>query len=161
MGAARRVISLGTRTVALVGLLAVGSAQAAVSQVGLSSGLAQVTLLARIAPRGSIHGVGAQRETARQGTVREVSVMVGLSANTGYQLIVRGTSAPASRVWVRAVTGEYQELTAGASVTVARDTRCAGQWQREVQYRIETSDAAGSELQNLPVRYEMAINPVL
>jgi hypothetical protein len=161
MGAARRIMSLGKQTVALVGLLVLGSAQAAEGQVGLTSGMAQVTLVARIAPRGSIQAVGAQRETARQGTVREVSVTVGLSANTGYQLIVRGTAVPASRVWVRSATGEYQELTSGTSVTVARDTRCAGQWQREVQYRIETSDAAGSELQNLPVRYEIAINPVM
>lgn len=65
------------------------------------------------------------------GSVRETSVAVRLSANTGYQLIVRGTGSPTSRVWVRATNGEFQELTAGSSVTVARDAHNAGRWERE------------------------------
>jgi hypothetical protein len=75
--------------------------------------------------------------------------------------MVRGTGAGSSRIWVRAVNGEFQELTAGSSVTVARNGHSAGQWDREVQYRIQSADAADINEQALPVRYEIAINPTM
>jgi hypothetical protein len=40
---------------------------------------------------------------------------------------------------------------------VARGTHAAGQWEREVQYRIESA----GNLNSLPVRYEIAIDPKL
>jgi hypothetical protein len=128
-------------------------------QVGITSGLAQVALVARIAPRASIQGVSTQRETAT-GTLRSGSVTVNLSANSGYQLRVRGTGASASRVWVRAVSGEFQEVKSGSVVTVAKDAQCAGQWEREVQYRIESPESATPSAA-LPVLYEIAISPTL
>ena len=144
----RTVVALGV-VLALPGV--------AESQVGISSGTAQIALVAHIAQRGSIQAVSAEREAARTGTIREASVMVRVAANTGYQLVVRGTAVAASRVWVRGVNGEFQELTAGSSVTVARGTHAAGQWDREVQYRIESA----GDLNSLPVRYEIALNPQL
>lgn len=159
MSAARQLI--GTlRTLATLSVVLFARPQGVQAQIGITSGMAQVALVARIAPRGSIQGVSAQRETGRVGTIREASVTVRMSANTGYQLMVKGTGASTSRIWVRAASGEFQELTAGSSVTVARDTHCAGQWEREVQYRIETQESAG-DLTVLPVRYEIAINPVI
>jgi hypothetical protein len=153
VGASRKVF---VRTVAALGVVFAlpGVAQ---SQVGLPSGVAQIALVAHIAPRGSIQGVSAERETGRMGSVREASVMVRVAANTGYQLMVRGTAIADSRIWVRGVNGEFQELTTGSSVTVARGTHAAGQWDREVQYRIESA----SDLNSLPVRYEIAIDPTL
>jgi hypothetical protein len=153
VGASRQVL---VRTVAALGVVLAlpGVAQ---SQVGISSGLAQIALVAHIAPRGSIQSVSAERETGRMGSVREASVTVRVAANTGYQLVVRGTAVADSRIWVRGVNGEFQELTAGSSVTVARGTHAAGQWDREVQYRIESA----GDLNGLPVRYEIAINPQL
>lgn len=147
-------------TAVLAGSVCLLAPQAVGAQVGLTSGMAQVALVARIAPRGSIQGVSAEREAARTGSFREASVKVRLSANTGYQLVVRGTAIPTSRIWVRAASGEFQELTAGASVTVARDAHCAGQWEREVHYRIEAEESAPA-LNALPVRYEIAIDPVM
>jgi hypothetical protein len=130
------------------------------AQVGLTSGISQGALVARVAPRGSIQSVSAARETGRTGAVRESAVTVRMSANTGYQLIVKATAAPTSRIWVRAVSGDFQELTAGSSVTVARDPHCAGQGEREVLYRVETqASAAAPEV--LPARYEIAIRPQL
>ena len=153
MGASRQVL---VQTVAALGMVFAlpGVAQ---SQVGISSAMAQIALVAHIAPRGSIQGVSPERETGRMGAVREASVMVRVAANTGYQLVVRGTSVAASRIWVRGVNGEFQELTDGSSVTVARGTHTAGQWDREVQYRIESA----GDLNALPVRYEIAIDPTL
>ena len=153
MGAARQVL---IRTVAALGVV-LALPGVAERQVGISSGVAQIALVAHIAPRGSIQGVSAERETGRMGSVREASVMVRVAANTGYQLVVRGIPVAASRIWVRGVNGEFQELTAGSSVTVARGTHVAGQWDREVQYRIESA----SDLNSLPVRYEIAIDPTL
>jgi hypothetical protein len=125
-------------------------------QVGISSGMVQVALVAHVAPRGSIQGVSAERETGRTGSLGERSVTVRMSANTGYRLMVRLAGASAARIWVRSVTGEFQELTAGSSVTVARDSHCAGQWEREVQYRTESAGDL-----SLPVRYELSLSPQL
>ena len=153
VGAARQVL---IRTVAALGVV-LALPGVAERQVGISSGVAQIALVAHIAPRGSIQGVSAERETGRMGSVREASVMVRVAANTGYQLVVRGIPVAASRIWVRGVNGEFQELTAGSSVTVAHGTHVAGQWDREVQYRIESA----GDLNSLPVRYEIAIDPTL
>jgi hypothetical protein len=153
VGASRQVL---VRIVAALGMV-FALPGVAHSQVGISSGVAQVALVAHIAPRGSIQGVSAERETGRTGSVREASVTVRVAANTGYQLVVRGTAVAASRIWVRSVDGEFRELTSGSSVIVARGAHAAGQWDREVQYRIESA----GDLNSLPVRYEIAINPTL
>jgi hypothetical protein len=129
-------------------------------QVGISSGLAQVALVARIAPRASIQGVSAQQETA-MGTRRDGSVTVSMSANSGYQLRVRATAASAARIWVRAANGEFQEVKVGSAVTVAKDAQCAGQWEREVQYRIEGQAGGAAPSAPLPVLYEIAVSPTL
>jgi hypothetical protein len=157
VGASRQLVGQTVRTFAAIGMAVLATPRVAESQIGLASGLTQVTLVAHIPPRGSIQGVSAERETARLGSVREASVMVRVAANTGYQLVVRGTPVAASRIWVRGVNGEFQELTAGSSVTVARGAHAAGQWDREVQYRIESA----GDLNSLPVRYEIALNPQL
>src|SRR4051812_31075264 len=60
------------------------------AQVGLNSGLAQVALVVRVAPSAAIDFVGPARETGRQGTLREVSSTVKLSANSAYRLVVVG-----------------------------------------------------------------------
>jgi hypothetical protein len=153
VGASRQVL---VRTLAALGVVLALPAVAE-SQVGITSGLVQVALVAHVAPRGSIQGVSAERETGRIGSVREASVTVRVAANTGYQLVVRGTAVAASRIWVRGVNGEFQELTAGSSVIVARGMHAAGQWDREVQYRIESA----GDLNSLPVRYEIALSPQL
>lgn len=153
VGASRQVL---VRILAALGV-ALALPGVAESQVGISSGVAQIALVAHVAPRGSIQDVSAERETGRMGSVREASVTVRVAANTGYQLVVRGTGVTASRIWVRGVNGEFQELTAGSSVTVARGTHAAGQWDREVQYRIESA----GDLNSLPVRYEIALSPQL
>lgn len=153
MVAARRILGQALVTFgAILGLPGVAQ-----GQVGITSGLTQVALVAHVAPRGSIQGVSAERETSRMGALREASVTVRMSANTGYRLIVRSAGASTSRIWVRSVTGEFQELTAGSSVTVARGAHTAGQSEREIQYRIES----GGNSNSLPVRYEIAISPQL
>ena len=132
------------------------------AQVGLGSNVAQVTLVARIAPRASIQAVSPVRETARQGSLREGSVNVRGSTNAAYRLTVVRMAAPVgneSRVWVRAADGTFEELNPGSRVTVARSARSAGQWNNEVHYRIESSSEAG--LGELPVRYEVAVAPTI
>jgi hypothetical protein len=146
------------KSLVLIGGIMAGT-QRLEAQVGLSSGLSQVTLVARVSPRGSIQSVSGQRESGQEGAIRLVSVTVQLSANTGYQLRVHRAGNLANRIWVRSANGRFEELTAGAPVTVASDRNCTGQWQREVQYRVETAEDA--ELAGLPVRYEVAINPTM
>lgn len=89
--------------------------------------------------------------------MKEVAVNVRYSVNGWYRLLVRATDAhPSSRVSVRAADGEYQEVIAGSSVTVARGARSAGLLEHEVRYRIESR----ASLQ-LPVRYEIVMDPAI
>ena len=165
MNAAPALGMIGRRLVAL-GILAVAGPATLAAQVGLASGSARITLIARVAPRASVNGVSQAQETARQGTLREGTVKVRLAANTGYRLVVVGTAPvssndqSASRLWVRAENGRFEELRSGGSVTVAHELRSAGEWEREVSYRTESSEISGSA-QALPVRYELRVEPTI
>jgi hypothetical protein len=129
-------------------------------QVGLSSGVAQVSLVVRSAPRVSVKAVGLPRETGRQGDLRAAVVGLRFSTNGAYRVVVRSADSDrASRVWVRAVDGTFKELGAGSAVIVARGTGSAGDWEREVSYRIE--DGSGDRLLDLPVRYDIYVEPTL
>jgi hypothetical protein len=127
------------------------------AQVGLTASLAQVTLVARTAPRGSIQGVSAAREIGGSGALRESSVALGISANTSFRLVARHTGVFASRIWVRSVAGNFEELKAGLPVVVARDSCYHG--NREVQYRTETP--AGETQDILPIVYDLVIAPTM
>ena len=129
------------------------------AQASVTSNLAQVALVAEVGLRASIPIVSPAVQTARQGQLREASVNVRFATNNGYRLVVFGGRAvDGSRVWVRAATGEYQELTPGASATVARGMRSSGQWEREVSYRIES---AAGDVVDLPVRYEIVVDATI
>lgn len=155
-----RTIGKQTLGLATLALLALAGASSLEAQVGLSSGAAQVALVARSAPQASMHAVSRARETDRQGQMQNAAVSVRFSANSSYRLVVRGISAqPTSRVWVRAVDGSYQEVVAGSSVTVARGENSASQFDREVSYRIESGAVDGSV--DLPVRYELVVDPTI
>jgi hypothetical protein len=137
-------------------LLTACIASPAVAQIGIQSGVARVTLVARSEPHGSIQAVAPARQTTAFGGIVGGSMLVRFSANSGYRLVVRSTGAPGSRVWVQDVNGAYHELTNGSAITVARDNHCAGASEREVHYRMEPSEGPSAEI---PVRYELAINP--
>jgi hypothetical protein len=152
--------SLGVYSVALILLGLVSSIGTAEAQVGIRSGLSQVGLIARRAPEGSIQAVTPAQQAGRMGQLVEASTTLRLSANSEYQLTVRGLGTASERIWVRDVNGAYQKLTGGASITVARGSHTNGQWEREVQYRVEVGQ--GDQLAGpLPVLYEMRINPVM
>ena len=165
MGVAAALGMIGRRLVAL-GILAVAGPAALQAQVGLASGAAHLTLIARVPSRASINGVSPTRETARRGTLREGTVKVRLSANTGYRLVVVGTAPvssrtePASRLWVRAENGRFEELRSGAAVTVLRGHHAVAEWEAEVSFRSEASESIEGP-QVLPVRYEVRIDPAI
>lgn len=150
-------ISRGTAAWAV---LALAGAPELSAQVGLSSQVAQVSLVARVAPGAMLHRVSPRVERIRSETSKDVSVSVGLVANSGYRLVVVGTDRPTgTRLWVRGMDGTLRELANGTAVTVARDGRMAGAREREVSYRVEAANAGGMEL--LPVRYEIRVDPTL
>ena len=152
--------TIGRRLVTL-GMLAVTPA-ALQAQIGLASGGAQIALIARSTPGASINAVSQARETARQGSLIESSAKVRLSANTGYSLVVVGTapvSSAASRLWVRAENGRFEELKSGAAVTVVRGQSAVAEVS-EVSFRSEASESVkGSDV--LPVRYEIRVQPTI
>jgi len=151
------------RRLATLAVLAVAAPATTQAQVGLASGGAQIALIARSAPGASISGVSPARETARQGSMVESSATVSLSANTGYRLVVVGTapvSSAASRLWVRAENGRFEELKSGTAVTVVRGHHADAGSEPEVSFRSETS-VSGSRSDVLPVRYEIRVEPTI
>lgn len=154
---------LRTVSRALAVLCATGPVSAApiAAQVGLGSKVAQVTLMVPVDLRASIPGIGPVIRSSGSGAVTEASVKVSLWTNSGYRLVAVGLPlSRGSRLWVRSATGEMQQLVPGASVMVARERRAAGQLEREVSHRIESTADAG-EIEALPVRYEVVITPAI
>jgi hypothetical protein len=145
------------RLLTLVTLLGLGSAPRLQAQIGLSSGTAQVALMAHVPVRASIPGVSSVLQTSRKDRVSEGSVMVRFTANTTYRLLVRGTDLHSnSRVWVRSGPGDYTEVKAGQSVTLVHGEATGGLSEREVSYRIESAEEG---VPGLPLRYEVVIDP--
>ena len=134
-----------------------GNAQA---QIGLSSGIAQITLVARSSPAASLHSVGPVVELGHRGAFQEATVGLRLSANSRYRLRVHRTSSDSrSRLWVRAVDGTYQALRPGSPVTVGRGSHASGSSESTVRYRLQTT--AGGRGMVLPVRYEVVVDPTI
>ena len=128
-------------------------------QVGLSSGVAQVALVARAAPGASIQAVSQPREIGRQGDIRQAVATIRFSANSGYRLVVRSSEArPVSRVWVRSTDGTYQEVSAETGVSVDSGTHSTGE-VRGIYYRVE-SRTIETPLE-LPVRYDIVMDPAI
>ena len=147
---------------ALAGLIfgLLTSASTADAQVGIRSGVAQVTLVARSLPQGTLQRVGGETWTRLDGGLREGSLTLRVSANSGYSLVVRGASQTAgSRTWVRSLNGVFQELTAGSSVTIARHPEGTLNLEQAIEYRVEP--AAAGEQALPPVTYELHIAPSL
>ena len=154
------------RSLATLAILALLGPAAGHAQVGLASGSARIALIARVLPRVSVYGVSSARETARQSDVREETVTVRLSVNTGYRLVVVGTAppgaqaGPAPRLWVRAENGRFEEVRSGAVVTVVRSQRAVGECESDVSFRREAPESVEGR-QLLPVRYELRIDPTI
>ena len=143
--------------VVVLALAGVGSLQ---GQVGVSSGMIQVSLIVRAAPRISLPAVSQPREAGREGNLRAATVRIRFSTSGAYRLVVRSTeSRSAQRLWVLTPDGAFQELGAGSAVTVARGTGPAGEREREISYRIEP--AQGETRLQLPVRYDILVEPTL
>lgn len=155
----RALLKIG-KTLLSIGTVASGLSSDLAAQVGLPSDIAQVTLVARSAPRASLPAVGPVGVRVSHGAIREAAVKVSFSTNTSYHLVVRGVAAGSKgRLWVRAARGDYREVLAGSSVTVARGAHSSGSAEREVSYRFE-SDATHQPL-SLPVRYEIVVVPAI
>ena len=159
-----RLFAAGTGRLLLLGLSGgLATPGALPAQVGITSGFAQVALVARSAPRGAIKTIGPQSERSVGGAIRELSVRVQVSANTAYRLLVIRTGATntasghAAQLWVRAANGELTALESGHPVVVARGRHEAGERSHEIVYRLQAGDPAPA----LPVRYEIAISPQL
>jgi hypothetical protein len=127
------------------------------AQVGLSSGSAQVLLVARAAPHAALPSVSTPRKLEHRNGLTHASVNVHMSGNRGYRLVVRSDASSASRVWVRGLDAQYRELVPGIAVTVAEEE--AGRAEHEVSYKLQT-DAPRSSI-TLPVRYEILVDPII
>jgi hypothetical protein len=152
---------------ALVIAIFLTSASVAEAQVGLASRESRVTLIAHIGSGAAMPVVGSPRVLAVRGSVLELAVTVRLSSKGGYRLLVHGTAGQrqpspqiSPRIWVQGIDGNFHELREGTAVTVAHDERPAGELDREVRYRLEHSNTS-SETATLPVRYEIAVKPVI
>ena len=125
------------------------------AQVGISSRVAQVSLVVRAHSHADMPRVSAPRTIGRRGDLTEAAVRLNLLANSGYRLIVRGTSGSTSRVWIQVEDDDYQEVVPGRGVTLSRERR--GSSEREVRYLTD----GGTSSADLPVRFELVIDPII
>jgi hypothetical protein len=99
--------------------------------------------------------VSAHREIGRLGDLREVVVRIRVMTNSAYRLVARGNAGARSRIWIHVAGDRYQELTPDRSVTLPG--RRLGSSEREVRYLTDAS----SSVAELPVRFEMIIDPAI
>ena len=157
-----RALDLGfgslARTATTVTVLLASVAPAAVAQVGLSSRVQAIALVARVPVRASL-GEERRRQEKTTGFMRETSVGVRVAANAGYRLVVKSAAPSRSRTWVRGADGQFHELIGGEGIVVAQDPAGSGEREREIQYRVES----GNERTEVspPVRYEILVDPTL
>ena len=125
------------------------------AQVGISGAMTQVSLVVRAPSHANMPAASAYREMGRRGDLREAAVRIHLLANSGYRLVARGNAGATSRVWIHLADDHYQELVPGSSVTLPGGGH--GSSIREVRYLTDGS----SSLAELPVRFELLIDPVI
>jgi hypothetical protein len=144
----------------LVALLALGLAARAEAQVGLTSGIAQVGLIARAPLQGTIEGLETHGGIGLSSSQGNESITLRLSSNSGYRLIVRGSGVRSEelRIWFRSVAGELEEITDGSAVVVADGSKTTGITERKVEYRVE---GVTKDSEPLPVYYELQVSPSL
>ncbi len=146
---------------ATMAVMALSGAPALEAQVGLSSEVSQVALIARVALHVSMEQPEAARETGRYGAMREMSVKLRVSANSRYRMVVLGSAgATGSGLWVRDTGGEFREVASGSAITVARGGSAAGERMEELRYRSEALEPIQSG-HLLPLRYEIRVEPTL
>jgi hypothetical protein len=130
------------------------------AQQGLRSRPMQISLIARVSARAAIESIAPAVEAGRIGPMKQASVSLRLSANSGCRLVVlRTPTSGNSRIWVKNAAGHFEELEPGTAVTVARDRVFAGESEREVRYLFEENGAEIVDASNLPVRYEIRMDP--
>jgi hypothetical protein len=149
-----------SRATLAFGIGSLGCVQVAAAQIGISSGIAQIVLVAHVPARADIREVRPARH-GQAGSLQETSVGLRFAANGGYRLLVKATDRGAgSRVWVRAVDGRFRELVPGAAIVVAQSPAGTEELEPKVQYRVEGKGTSSSEPVP-PVRYEIVVNPTL
>jgi hypothetical protein len=153
------------RTAALVAaVLVAGWEESAEAQVGLASRESRVALIAQVPAAASLQRVGSFRVLEERNSLREAAVTIRVASTAGYRLLVHRTgqavSGQAARVWVLAVDRRFHELREGSPVTVAQYRTPTGELEREIVYRFETHEPT-SETDTLPVRYELAVTPIM
>lgn len=154
----RSMLMATGRRLGALGVLALMSVSTAWAQVGLASGVSQVTLVVRSAPRASALAVGSIHRTGRQGDMTHATMDLQLSASSPYRLVVRGVlGATGGQVWVQSVDGTYHQVVAGSSVTVAHGSRAPAHFRRQVKFQFDRG--VPSALSKLPVRYELVMVP--
>jgi hypothetical protein len=146
-----------SRVTLVLGVGSLAFFQVAAAQIGISSGIAQIALVAHVPARAEIRETHPARHR-RSGSLQETSLSVRLATNGGYRLLAKATNDAGARVWVRAVDGRFRELVPGTAIVVAQDRVGTGGLERQVQYRVE-SDGKSSPKPAPPVRYEIVVNP--
>jgi hypothetical protein len=148
-----------SRATLTLGLGSLAFVQVAVAQIGISSGVAQIALVAHVPARAEIREMRPARHW-QAGSLHETSLRLRFGANGGYRLVARPTNAAGARVWVRAVDGRFHQLAPGAAIVVAQSPAGTEELEPKVQYRVERKGNSSTEPAP-PVRYEIVVSPTL
>jgi hypothetical protein len=124
------------------------------AQVGISSGMRQVALVARAPSHLTLPSV-SHRKIGRRGDLDEAAVSISVPAGGGYRVVARGNAGITSRIWIQVADDGYQELTPGAAVMLPGARH--GSSEREVRYLTDGSASTA----DVPLRFELLIDPVI
>jgi hypothetical protein len=125
------------------------------AQVGLSSGVSQISLMVRAPSHAAMPAVSVHRQIGRRGDLREAALRIHLLANSSYRLVARGNVGSTSRVWVQVANDDYQELIPGKSVALPGTRR--GSSEREIHYLTD----GGTSSAELPLHFELVVDPII
>ena len=144
-----------------------GAAPVAAQGGPVTSGVAQVQLVATVLPTAHLDGLGRMVGWHRSEGGQEGLATLGVLPNAPYRLVVSRTeeASPAKveaagRIWVEGVDGALAEVRMGLAVEIRRSGVNQG---TQVTLRVR-ADLAGSSSASptvLPLRYDIQVEPTL
>jgi len=145
-----------------------GAAPVAAQGGPVTSGVAQVQLVATVLPTAHLDGLGRMVGWHRSEGGQEGLATLGVLPNAPYRLVVSRTeeASPAKdeaagRIWVEGVDGALEEVRMGLAVEIRRSGVNQGTQRVTLRVRADLSAPSSASLAVLPLRYDIQVEPTL
>jgi hypothetical protein len=156
---------IGSATAAA--LLATARLAAQTEQGSLTSAVSQVQLSATMLPTARLYGSSRAVGWHRSGSADEGMTTLAVLPNAAYRLAVyrvdreAPVAAETSRIWVEGVDGRLEEVRVGMPVVLRRSGATHGMEAVRLRVRADFAGSSGPSPTDLPLRYEIQVQPTL